>query len=74
MNVQKINKTNFYPPHPGGSSVPGGGGGWGGKISKVREISRTAEKIDKKKFYRKKKHVTPPHPTGGGGLGAKMSK
>ena len=26
MNVQKINKTNFYPPHPGGSSVPGGGG------------------------------------------------
>ena len=25
MNVQKINKTNFYLPHPGGSSVPGGG-------------------------------------------------
>ena len=48
MNVQKINKTNFYPPHPGGSSVPGGGGGWVVKISKVREISRTAEKIDKK--------------------------
>ena len=47
MNVQKINKTNFYPPHPGGSSVPGGG--WGVNISKVREISRTAEKIDKNK-------------------------
>ena len=30
-----------------------GGGGWGVKISKVLEISRTAEKIDKKKFYRK---------------------
>ena len=28
MNVQKINKTNVYPPHPGGSSVPGG---WGGQ-------------------------------------------
>ena len=52
MNVQKINKTNVYPPHPGGSSVPGGGG-WGVNISKVREISRTAEKIDKKKFCRK---------------------
>ena len=25
MNVQKINKTNVYPPHPGGSSVRGGG-------------------------------------------------
>ena len=45
MNVQKINKTNFYPPHPGGSSVPGWG--LGVKISKVREMSRTAEKIDK---------------------------
>ena len=27
MNVQKINKTHFYAPHPGGSSVPGGGVG-----------------------------------------------
>ena len=50
MNVQKINKTNFYPPHPGG---PAFRGGWGVNISKVREISRTAEKIDKKKFCRK---------------------
>ena len=33
MNVQKINKTNFYPPHPGGFSVPGGGG-LGGQIFK----------------------------------------
>ena len=80
MNVQKINQTNFYPPHPGGSSVPGGGG-LGVKISKVREISRTAEKIDKKKNSAEKITKTcNPHPTlsdgggGGGGLGAKMSK
>ena len=46
MNVQKINKTNFYPPHPGGVG--------GVKISKVRDISRTAEKIDKKKILQKK--------------------
>ena len=25
MNVQKINNNFFYPPHPGGSSVPGWG-------------------------------------------------
>ena len=29
----------------------GGGGGWGVNISKVREISRTAEKIDNKFFF-----------------------
>ena len=42
----------------------------GVKISKVREISRTAEKIDKKNYCRKKKNVTttPPHPTAGGGV------
>ena len=33
MNVQKINKTNVYPAHPGGSSVPGGGG-WGVKSAR----------------------------------------
>ena len=68
LKVQKINKTNFYPPHPGGSSVPGGG--WGVKISKVREISRTAEKIDKKKSAEKITKTCNPHPTpsdGGGG-------
>ena len=48
MNVQKINKTNFYPPQRPG------GGGWEVNISKVREISRTAEKIDKKKILPKK--------------------
>ena len=77
MNVQKINQTNFYPPHPGGSSVPGG---LGVNISKVRENSRKAEKIDKKKNLAEKitktcnPHPTPPHPTVGGGLGAKISK
>ena len=45
MNVQKINKTNLYPPHPGGPASRGGGG-WGVNISKVRDISRTTEKID----------------------------
>ena len=66
MNVQKINKTKFYPPHPGGSSVRGG---VGVNISKVREISRTAEKIDKKKFCRKNNQnmYPPPHPIRRGG-------
>ena len=39
-----VQKKNFDPPHPGGW---GGGGGLGVNISKVREISWTAEKIDK---------------------------
>ena len=70
MNVQKINKTNVYPPRPGGSSVPGGGVG-GVNISKVRKISRTAEKIDEQKNAAEKITKTcNPHPTpsdGGGG-------
>ena len=42
----------FTHPTPGGPASRGGG--LGVKISKVREISRTAEKIDKqKKFSRK---------------------
>ena len=45
MNVQKINNNFFTHPTPGGPASRGGG--WGVKISKVREISRTAEKIDK---------------------------
>ena len=35
-----------HPPHPGGPEV----GGVGVKISKVREIPRTGEKIDNKKL------------------------
>ena len=67
MNVQKINKTNVYPPHPGGPASRGV------NISKVREISRTAEKIDKKKKILPE-NITKtcnPHPTpsdGGGGV------
>ena len=74
MNVQKINKTNVYPPRPGGSSVPGG---LGVKISKVRKISRTAEKIDKQKNSAEK--ITKTCSTGssvpgGGGVGGQNFK
>ena len=49
--VQKpIKKLLIHPSGGGGSQ-----GNWGGPISKVREISWTAEKIDKLLF-------TPPHP------------
>ena len=47
--------------HPGGPGV--GGGGVGVNVSKVREISRTADKIDTKNLT-----PTPPLPTGGGGV------
>ena len=63
MNVQKINKTNFYPAHPGGSSVPGGGLG-GQKCAKFHELPRKS--INKKNSAEK---ITKPHPTGGGGRG-----
>ena len=41
MNCPENQYIFFDPPHPGGC-------GLGIKISKVREISRTAEKTDKK--------------------------
>ena len=45
--VQKSNNNLFDPPHPGGfRGVAGGGRGLGVNISKVREMSWTAEKID----------------------------
>ena len=50
---RKSIKHIFTHPTPGGPAS-GGGGGWGVNISKVREISRTAEKIAKKKFLPKK--------------------
>ena len=64
----------FTHPAPGG---PASRGGWGVNISKVRKISRTAEKIDKQKHSAEKLTKTcNPHPTqsDGGGLGAKISK
>ena len=54
MNVQKINKTNFYPPHPGGpASRGGGGGGWGSKFQKCGKFHELPRKSIKKKFCRK---------------------
>ena len=44
------NQYNLFLPIPPGGGVPGGGVG-GVKISKVRSISLTVEKIDKKKVY-----------------------
>ena len=66
---RKSIKQIFTHPTPGG---PASRGGWGVNISKVREISRTAEKIDKKKKSAEKITKTcNPHPTpsdGGGGF------
>ena len=73
---RKSIKQIFTHPTPGGPASRGGGG-WGVNISKVREISRTAEKIDKKNSAEKITKTCNPHPTpsdGGGGLGAKISK
>ena len=57
----------FTHPTPGG---PASRGGWGVNISKVREISRTAEKIDKKNSAEKITKTCNPHPTpsDGGGV------
>ena len=53
MSRKSIKQICTHPtPGVRGSSVRGGG--WGVNISKVREVSRTAEKIDKKKkFFQK---------------------
>ena len=68
----------FLPTPPRGVQRPGGGG-LGGQISKVREISRTAEKIDKKQKNSAEKitKTCNPHPTpsdGGGGAGGENVK
>ena len=67
-------KHIFTHPTPGGPASRGGG--WGVKISKLREISRTAEKIDKKNKNSAQKitKTCNPHPTpsdGGGGVRGK---
>ena len=65
--VQKIN-NKFTHPTPGDPGVGGGGV----KISKVRQISRTAEKIDKKINT----HLAHPTRRGGGvrGENVKVTK
>ena len=52
MNVQKINKTNFYPPHPGGVQRPGVGVG-GSKFQKCGKFHELPRKSIKKKLCRK---------------------
>ena len=68
---RKSIKQIFTHPTQGGPASRGGGC-WGVKISKVREVSRTAEKIDKQKNSAEKLTKTcNPHPTpsdGGGGV------
>ena len=66
MNVQKINKTNVYPAHPGGSSVPGGGLG-GQKCAKFHELPRKS--INKKNSAEKITKTCNPHPTPSDGGG-----
>ena len=53
MNVQKINKTNVYPPHPGGSSYPGGGGFGGQHFKSAGNFTNCRENRLKKKLCRK---------------------
>ena len=60
MNCPENQYNLFLPIPPGGGEFQGGGVG-GVNISKVRSISWTVEKIDKKKVY--------PPPTKGGRSG-----
>ena len=60
MNVQKINKTNVYPPHPEGSSVPGGGSKFQ-KCGTFHELPRKS--INKKNSAEKITKTCNPHPT-----------
>ena len=52
MNVQKINQTNFYPPHPGGPASRGGGDG-GSKFQKCGKFHELPRKSIKKKILPK---------------------
>ena len=51
MNVQKINKTNVYPPHPGG---PASRGGWGSTFQKCGKCHELPRKSINKKILPKK--------------------
>ena len=55
MNVQKINKTNFYPPHPTpeGPASRGRGGVGGSNFQKCGKFHELPRKSRKKKFCRK---------------------
>ena len=65
MNVQKISKTNFYPPHPGG---PASRGSKFQKCGKFHELPRKSikKKSDEKITKTCNPHLTPSD--GGGGL------
>ena len=54
LTVQKMNKTFFDTPHPGGSP-----GGWGSKSQKSGKCHELPRKVIKNVT------PTPPHPTGG---------
>ena len=62
MNVQKINKTNFYPPHPGGGPASRGGG-WGSKFQKCGKFHELPRKSIKKNSAEKITKTFNPHPT-----------
>ena len=68
MNVQKINKTNVYPPHPGGPASRGVGGSQFQKCGKFHELPRKS--INKKNSAEKITKTCNPHPTpsDGGGV------
>ena len=68
MNVQKINKTNVYPAHPGGSSVPGGGSIFQ-KCGKFHELPRKS--INKKMSAEKITKTCNPHPIRRGPFGVR---
>ena len=62
--------------HPGGSSVPGGGGLGGSTFQKCGKFHELPRKSIKKNSAEKITKTCNPHPTpsDGGGLGAKISK
>ena len=59
----ELSRIQFVFTHPTRGGVPGGGGLGGSKFQKVRSISWTVEKIDKKKVY------PPPLPPKGVAVG-----
>ena len=60
MNCPENQYICFYPSHPRGGGVPGGGGGWGLKFQKSGKFHELSRKSIKKKL---------PPPTKGGRSG-----